>query len=121
MRTQFFFYYIVLIAAIAPLAGTAQQEKELNLQDAVLLAKQYNRTLKANALDISIAREQIRVAKSLSLPAAQLGAQYLHYFALPTFFGFGETGNSSKIPYSRIGGRDQFSGAISAATPSTTR
>lgn len=115
MRAQFLFYYIVLIAVIAPWAGMAQQEKDLNLQDAVLLAKQYNRTLKANALDISIAREQIRVAKSLSLPAAQLGAQYLHYFALPTFFGFGETGNSNKIPYSRIGGRDQFSGAVSAS------
>jgi outer membrane protein TolC len=117
MRAQFLFYYIILIAVIAPFAGRAQQERNLGLQDAVLLAKQYNRTLKANALDISIAREQIRVAKSLSLPAAQLGAQYLHYFALPTFFGFGESGSSSKIPYSRIGGRDQFSGVISASYP----
>jgi outer membrane protein TolC len=102
---------------IAPVAGMAQQEKDLSLQDAVLLAKQYNRTLKANALDVSIAREQVRVAKSLSLPAAQLGAQYLHYFALPAFFGFGETGSSSKVPYGRFGGRDQFSGAISASYP----
>jgi len=100
-----------------PLAGSAQQEKSIGLQDAVQLAKQYNRTLKANALDISIAREQVRVAKSLSLPAAQLGAQYLHYFALPTFFGFGANGGSDKIPYDRFGGRDQFSGVISASYP----
>lgn len=110
-------YYILLLAMIAPFTGSAQQERSLGLQDAVLLAKQYNRTLKANALDISIAGEQVRVAKSLSLPAAQLGAQYTHYFALPTFFGFGATGNSSKIPYDRFGGRDQFSGAVSASYP----
>lgn len=118
MRAQFLFYYITLFAMTGiPLAGSAQQEKSLALQDAVLLAKQYNRTLKANALDISIAGEQVRVAKSISLPTAQLGAQYLHYFALPTFFGFGATDASSKIPYDRIGGRDQFSGAISASYP----
>jgi outer membrane protein TolC len=120
MRAQFLFYYstlFVMIAAI-PLKSAAQQEKDLGLQEAVQLAKQNNRTLKANALDISIAHEQVRVAKSLSLPAAQLGAQYLHYFALPAFFGFGETGtSSSKIPYGRFGGRDQFSGVISASYP----
>ena len=98
-------------------AGTAQQTRDLSLQDAVLLASQNNRTLKAGALDISIAGEQVRVAKSLSLPAAQLGAAYTHYFALPAFFGFGENGSNSKIPYSRIGGRDQFSGTLSASYP----
>jgi outer membrane protein TolC len=59
----------------------------------------------------------MRVAKSLSLPSAQLGAQYLHYFALPAFFGFGDNGNNSKIPFSRIGGRDQFAGILSASYP----
>jgi outer membrane protein TolC len=117
MRKRSLFYYIALWAMMAPVAGKAQQEKQLSLQDAVLLAKQYNRTLKANALDISIAGEQVRVAKSLSLPAAQLGAQYQHYFALPAFFGFGETSSSSKVPYGRFGGRDQFSGVISASYP----
>jgi outer membrane protein TolC len=100
-----------------PFTGSAQQEKNLSLQDAVGLAKQNNRTLKANALDISMAGEQVRVAKSLALPTAQLGAQYLHYFALPTFFGFGDAGTSSKVPYSRFGGRDQFSGLVSASYP----
>jgi outer membrane protein TolC len=118
MRTQFLYYYIALfVMAAAPVAGGAQQPKELSLSTAVQLARQYNRTLTSNALDISIAHEQVRVAKSLALPAAQLGAQYLHYFALPTFFGFGETGNGNKIPYSRFGGKDQFSGVISASYP----
>lgn len=119
MRLQSFLQYTFLSALIAgsSLAGTAQQTRDLSLQDAVLLASQNNRTLKAGALDISIAGEQVRVAKSLSLPAAQLGAAYTHYFALPAFFGFGENGSNSKIPYSRIGGRDQFSGTLSASYP----
>lgn len=111
--------YILLSAIIASgsLKSTAQQARSLSLQDAVQLATQNNRTLKANALDVSIAGEQVRVAKSLSLPAAQLGAQYAHYFALPAFFGLGENGSGKKIPYSRIGGRDQFSGTVSASYP----
>lgn len=119
MRLQSFPRYIFLSLLIAgsSFGSTAQQARNLSLQDAVLLAEQHNRTLKANALDISIAGEQVRVAKSLSLPAAQLGAAYTHYFALPAFFGFGENGSNSKIPYSRIGGRDQFSGTLSASYP----
>lgn len=119
MRLQSFLQYTFLSALIAgsSFAGTAQQARDLSLQDAVLLASQNNRTLKAGALDISIAGEQVRVAKSLSLPAAQLGAAYTHYFALPAFFGFGENGSNSKIPFSRIGGRDQFSGTLSASYP----
>ncbi len=106
-----------MLIAGSSFVSTAQQTRSLSLQDAVLLASQHNRTLKASALDISIAGEQVRVAKSLSLPAAQLGAAYTHYFALPAFFGLGETNSNSKIPYSRIGGRDQFSGTISASYP----
>ncbi|WP_205512800.1 TolC family protein [Longitalea arenae] len=111
------FLYISLFSMIAPLAIMAQPEKNLSLTDAVLLAKQHNRALKVNSLDISMAREQVRQAKSLRLPSAQLGAQYLHYFALPAFFGFGENGSASKIPYARFGGRDQFAGTISATYP----
>jgi outer membrane protein TolC len=119
MRLQSFPRYIFLSLLIAgsSFVSTAQQARSLSLQDAVLLASQHNRTLKSSALDISIAGEQVRVAKSLSLPAAQLGAAYTHYFSLPAFFGLGESNNNSKIPYSRIGGRDQFSGTISASYP----
>jgi outer membrane protein TolC len=119
MRLQSFQFYIILsaIIAVSPLAGLAQQPRSFSLQEAVLQATQNNRTLKANALDISIAGEQVRVAKSLSLPAVQLGAQYLHYFSLPAFFGLGDNGGNSKIPFSRIGGRDQFSGTLSASYP----
>jgi outer membrane protein TolC len=119
MRSSSFLHYSILFISIvaSPLTGWAQQARRLNMHDALVLATHHNRTLKANALDISISGEQVRVAKSLSLPAVQLGAQYLHYFELPAFFGFGENGNNSKIPFSRIGGRDQFAGILSASYP----
>jgi outer membrane protein TolC len=111
--------YIIAAAIIAavPLSGAAQEAKRLGMGDALQLAAQHNRTLKASALDISVAGEEVRVAKSLALPSAQLGADYTHYFLLPAFFGFGENGDGNKIPYSRIGGRDQFSGSVSASYP----
>lgn len=116
MRASFFLHYVILTALIAvPFAGAAQEARHISLTEAVQLAKQNNRTLKADALDISIAGEQVREAKSLSLPSAHLGAQYMHYFLLPAFFGFGENGTDGKIPYSRIGGRDQFSSTLSAS------
>jgi outer membrane protein TolC len=121
MKTSSFIHYIILSAMIAasPLSGTAQQAKSLSVQESVLLATQNNRTLKLNALDISMAGEQVRIAKSLSLPSVHLGAQYMHYFALPAFFGLGANGSNGngKIPFSRIGGRDQFSGTLNASYP----
>ncbi len=108
----------ILTVALSIAGSTATaQELPLSLQDAVSLAIKHNRSLKAASLDVAVAGEQVRVAKSLSLPAASLGAQYAHYFALPAFFGFGESSSDSKIPYSRIGGRDQFSVIVSASYP----
>lgn len=114
MNARFLTNIILLLAMAAPRMGQAQQEKTLSLQEALQLARQHNPTLKATALDITVADEQIRVAKSLSLPTATLGAQYLHYFALPPFFGFGPTSSSTDVPYDRFGGRDQFSATIGA-------
>ena len=79
MRASFFLHYIILTALIAaPIIGAAQEARSLSLGDAVQLATQNNRTLKAGALDISIAGEQVREAKSLSLPSAHLCEQYMH-------------------------------------------
>ncbi|HEY0610070.1 MAG TPA: TolC family protein, partial [Chitinophaga sp.] len=93
------------------------QALDLSLQDAVSLAVKHNRTLKSSGIDITIAQEQRRVARSLSLPVASLGGQYAHYFELPVFFGFGETTDKDKIPYGRFGGRDQFTAALTVSQP----
>ncbi|GAA0546844.1 TolC family protein [Chitinophaga japonensis] len=112
--------YSSLLAAALFLygAGAQGQTLRLSLQEVVSLAAKHNRTLKASGIDIAVAQEQRRVARSLSLPSASLGAQYAHYFELPVFFGIGETnGDPDKVAYSRFGGRDQFSAALSVAQP----
>lgn len=97
--------------------GSQGQSLDLSLQDAVSLAVKHNRTLKSSGIDITIAQEQRRVARSLSLPVASLGGQYAHYFQLPVFFGFGESTDKDKIPYGRFGGKDQFTAALTVSQP----
>lgn len=111
--------YTLLLSAGVSLPGvhSVAQSLSLSLPDAVSLAIKNNRSLKVSSLDIDKAGEEVRVARSLSLPSASLGGQYLHYFVLPAFFGFGENGGGDKVPYSRMGGRDQFAATLSVAYP----
>jgi outer membrane protein TolC len=111
--------YALLLSSGILLAGVRSnaQSLSLSLPDAVSLAIKNNRSLKISGLDIDKAGEEIRVARSLSLPIASVGGQYLHYFTLPAFFGLGENGGNDKVPYSRIGGRDQFAATLSVAYP----
>jgi len=102
---------------ILPGVRAIGQTTSLSLNDAVGLALKHNRSLKVSGLDITKADEEIKVARSLSLPVATVGGSYLHYFVLPAFFGLGANGNDDKVPYSRIGGRDQFAATLSVAWP----
>lgn len=111
-------YALFLSAAILlPGVHCIAQSLKLTLSDAVTMAIKNNRALKIAGLDIDKAGQEIRTARSLSLPTANIGAQYLHYFIMPAFFGFGDNGVGDKIPYSRIGGRDQFAATLSVAYP----
>lgn len=111
-------YALVLSAGILlPGVHSIAQSLSLTLPDAVSMAIKNNRALKISGLDIDKAAEEIRVARSLSLPTASIGGQYLHYFVMPAFFGFGDNGGGDKVPYSRIGGRDQFAATLSVAYP----
>ncbi len=111
--------YTLLLSAgfLLPGVHTIAQSLSLSLPDAVSLAIKNNRSLKVSALDIDKAGEDIRIARSLALPSASVGGQYLHYFTLPAFFGFGTNGGGDKVPYSRMGGRDQFAATLNVAYP----
>ncbi|MDF2186936.1 TolC family protein [Paraflavitalea sp. CAU 1676] len=119
MNTRNKIVHTLLLSAGIILSGVQSiaQSLSLSLPDAVSLAIKNNRSLKLSGLDIDKASEEIRVARSLSLPTANVGGQYLHYFVMPAFFGFGGSGGGDKIPYSRIGGRDQFAATLSVAYP----
>jgi outer membrane protein TolC len=119
MSTSKVIAYIFLYSAgiILPGVRALAQTTSLSLPEAVNLALKNNRSLKVSGLDINKANEEIRVARSLALPTVSAGGQYLHYFVMPAFFGFGENGGGDKIPYGRFGGRDQFSAALSVSYP----
>lgn len=108
-----FLYTILAFLAICLASYIASaQPKPLSLSEALSLAGQNNRDIKVASLDIEKARQEKVVAKSLSLPAAGVGAQASHYFLLPVTFGFGNNGTNDKVAYGRYGGKDQLSATL---------
>src|ERR1700682_6283888 len=102
---KIFVYTILVFIAICLVsyAVNAQQQK-LSLKQAVSLTIVNNREIKIANLDIDKSQQQIRIAKSMTLPTANVSVQAAHYFLSPVFFGFGNNGNSDKISYGRFGG-----------------
>jgi len=80
---------IVLLAILTSLAGAAWAE-QLNLKDCLTRAGATNRGLKAASHDVSIAQEQIGVARSGRLPRVDLQAGYVAQLA-PQAVQFGPT------------------------------
>jgi outer membrane protein TolC len=107
---------IFYLGLLLPLS-VAAQEKKLSLQEAITIALENNRTIKVSALDVERAEYQTRISRSRVLPSVNLTGQYAHYFKLPVFFGFGPSSNSEELPYSRIGGEDQFAAAVTLVQP----
>ncbi len=77
---------------------------KLSLTEAVAMAGENNRELKATRLEISKSIQQRVIARSLFLPTVSITGSVNHYFQLPPFFGFGENAAEGKIPYGRFGG-----------------
>jgi outer membrane protein TolC len=93
-------------------------QQKLSLQESVTLAEQQNPEIAISKLEIEKAKQQRVISRSLFLPSIGASAQLAHYFQRNPFFGFGEsTSSSSKIPYGRFGGDDQFVAFISAVQP----
>jgi outer membrane protein TolC len=102
--------------SLLPEPSSAQQPqppaKALSLSEALSLARQNNRDIQVAGLDIERTQQEKVIAKSLSLPAAGIGAQASHYFSLPVTFGFGNNGTADKVAYGRYGGKDQLSATL---------
>src|ERR1043165_9851721 len=113
------FIYTVLTFALITLVSyiVNAQPKKVSIKDAVALTIANNRDIKVAKLDIDRSQQQIRVAKSLSLPTVNAGAQVAHYFLEPVFFGFDNGSGSDKVSYGRFGGRDQAFALLSVAQP----
>ncbi len=94
-----------------------RRNRPLSLQEALTLASASNPEIRASQLETDKAHQQRVIARSLFLPTVNASALASHYFDLPPFFGFGQTGEDGKVPYGRFGGKDQLSGLLSAVQP----
>lgn len=111
-------YYIAFAVALAFFATrTANAQQSLSLQDALTLAAAGNPEIKVSQLGTDKAKQQRVISRSLFLPTVTASGLASHYFALPAFFGFGETTQEGKIPYGRFGGKDQLTAVVSAVQP----
>lgn len=113
-------YTIVVFIFLVLASYVAFSQQKLSMKDAVSLAIKNNREVRISKIEVEKAQEQVKIANSMRLPKVYAGAQVSHYFTEPAFFGFSDNANSnasSKIPYSRFGGRDQASAGVSVVHP----
>lgn len=112
-----FFYTISFFTLLCLLSYAAfSQAQPLSMKQALDLTMSNNRQIKISTLEVDRSEQQIAAAKGQSLPEAGLNGQLIHYFEVPAFFGFDNSGGD-KIPYGRFGGRDQGTAGVYVSQP----
>lgn len=111
------FYTVLAFLGICLLSYAVQAQEPLSLRKAVSLAVTHNREVKAAGIGVEKSAQQVRVAKSLTLPTVTAGAQAAHYFWLPVFFGLDGNSSKDKIAYGRFGGKDQAAATVAVVQP----
>lgn len=114
---RIFIYTILVFLGLCFVSYAVQAQEPLSLQKAVSLAITHNREVKAAGVGVQKSAQQVRVAKSLTLPTVTAGAQASHYFWLPVFFGLDGNTSKDKIAYGRFGGKDQAAATVAIVQP----
>jgi len=114
---KIFVYTLIAFVGLCLVSYAVQAQEPLSLQKAVSLAITHNREVKAAGVGVQQSAQQVRVAKSLTLPTVTAGAQAAHYFWLPVFFGLDGNTSNDKIAYGRFGGKDQAAATIAVVQP----
>jgi len=114
---KIFIYTLLVFLVICLLSYVVQAQEPLSLQKAVSLAVTHNREVKAAGVGVEKSAQQVRVAKSLTLPTVTASAQAAHYFWLPVFFGLDGNSSKDKIAYGRFGGKDQAGATLAVVQP----
>ncbi|HLA53042.1 MAG TPA: TolC family protein, partial [Flavitalea sp.] len=88
-----FIYTISFFTLLCLLSYAAfSQAQPLSMKQALDLTMSNNRQIKISALEVDRSEQQIAAAKGQSLPEAGLNGQLIHYFEVPAFFGFDNSG-----------------------------
>lgn len=113
-----FIYTVLVFVTMTLISYIANaQPKKVSMEDAVAMTITNNRDIKIARLEIDRSHQQIRVAKSLTLPTVNVTGQVAHYFLEPVFFGFDNGSGTDKVSYGRFGGRDQALALLSISQP----
>jgi outer membrane protein len=106
-------------AALAITLNLHAQERKLSLADAVTLAMENNKVLKAEALDIASAKEEIAISKAAMLTSLSASAAYAYYFDRQNIFMPGTfAGNASEpVVDVAVGGKNAFNTYITLQQP----
>jgi outer membrane protein TolC len=76
---------VVLCLAVVTLAGTARADHTLTLDDALALAREHNRDLRASRARLAAAQEGIAEARAALLPQIAAQGKYTHNYKQVTF------------------------------------
>ncbi|MEP2668087.1 MAG: TolC family protein [Cyclobacteriaceae bacterium] len=98
--------------------GLAQEHK-VSLSEALMLAKENNKSLKVHYLEEKFAEESIKVSKGNLLPSLSANGNYSYYFDRQVIFMPGSFVGSETDPVVdvAVGGRNTFSTSISLHQP----
>lgn len=95
------------------------QELKVSLSDALILAKENNKSLKVHYLEEKFAEESIKVSKGNLLPSLSANGNYSYYFDRQVIFMPGSFVGSETDPVVdvAVGGRNTFSTSLSLHQP----
>ncbi|EFK57259.1 outer membrane channel protein [Sphingobacterium spiritivorum] len=111
-------YILIMILLLMGSRPLLAQKRELSLQEALIMARQGNKTLQVQILEEKNAVEQTRESKGKLLPDLAAGVAYSYYFDRQNIFLPGSfAGTNKAVQEVAVGGRNAFNGFISLYQP----
>ncbi len=109
----------LLVSAFIASVNVQAQTRKLSLQDALKLAAENNKALKAETLETNSLREETKIAQASMLPSVTMGGSYSYYIDRQVIFMPGAfTGNDSQpVVDVAVGGKNAFNTYVTLQQP----
>jgi outer membrane protein len=109
----------LLVTALIATGNLYGQERKLSLEQALALAKENNKALRAEVLESKSLREETKIARGSMLPTLSANGSYSYYFDRQVIFMPGAfTGNESEpVVDVAVGGKNAFNSYLALHQP----
>jgi outer membrane protein TolC len=109
----------LLVSAFIASVNVQAQTRKLSLQDALKLAAENNKALKAETLETNSLREETKIAQASMLPSVTMGGSYSYYIDRQVIFMPGAfTGNDNQpVVDVAVGGKNAFNTYVTLQQP----